>query len=246
MCPIHNEQNYLPLSLPSIFGLNPNEVILFFDRCTDNSYEVAKKITKDFNYLSKTRFIMIHDAVDGFTMRFAYMRWSACLYSRTDLMFVTAADLILDSSIPHFFNYLKGDVKMLNFSYVDFPINPRNQLKRLMTKVFPMIGGERWLSGVHLFQKSVMFECEDLEELKKLSGAQDTHLHKAIITKYHTKYFNTDTKHLRPKESAQRHYFRGRLYWRSAKRGFFITLLSALSMFRLNLIKGYIHERFGK
>ena len=135
---------------------------------------------------------------------------------------------------------------MVSFSYVDYPVNPRNILKRLMTKVLPMIGGERWLSGVHTYYIDTMFECEDVADLKQIEGAQDTHLHKAIQTKHPTKYVNTKTIHLRPKESGARHYFRGRLYWRSAKRGFFITLLSALSMWRLSLIKGYIHERFGK
>ena len=244
--PIHNEEDWLPLSLPSVYKLKPSEVILFFDRCTDKSIKVAQSLAKSHGMLEKTRLVNVHADVDGFTMRFAYMRWLACMHCRTDIVLITGADLILDRKISTYITLLNDKVRFVNFSYLDYPVNPRNLLKRLMTKIFPMIGGERWLSGVHAFFKSAMFECENLEELKTLEGAQDTHIHKAIQKRYLTTYVNTNTKHLRPKESGARHYFRGTLYWRSAKRGFFITLLSALSMFRLNLIKGYIHERYGK
>ena len=44
--PIHNEEEFLPYSLPSVYALNPEEVLLLFDRCSDKSANVASKISK--------------------------------------------------------------------------------------------------------------------------------------------------------------------------------------------------------
>jgi len=242
--PCHNEESYLLYSLPSIFDLNPTEVLILLDHCTDATAHVAKTLA--FKYQMSTRLTLVNvDEFSDFRMRFAYLRWIGCKLCTYDTVLVTGADLILDPKIRDYLCSLNDSVKMINFGYQDFPINWRNLLKRLMTKLMRRVGSERWLSGVHVFSKQAMLEMEDLDDLKRIEAAQDTHLHKAIQRKYETVYILTATLHLRPKESGDRHYLRGKLYWNVAHRGFLITLLSAVSMFRLNLIKGYIHERFG-
>jgi len=58
--PIHNEAKYLPYSLPAIYRLEPDEVILIFDRCTDESLEISKNISEKFGNKSETRYIELN------------------------------------------------------------------------------------------------------------------------------------------------------------------------------------------
>lgn len=63
--PVHNEEKFLPLSLPSIYNLKPSEVILIFDRCTDKSLEVAKKLSTKHHLHEKTKFVEVTENNDG-------------------------------------------------------------------------------------------------------------------------------------------------------------------------------------
>jgi glycosyltransferase involved in cell wall biosynthesis len=245
--PIHNEELFLPLSLPSVFELIPSEVILFFDRCIDDSIEVARKIAKSHNMLEKTQFVEVYDDIDGFNMRFAFMRWLGCKYARNNIILITASDLILDQKISNYLNILgKDGVALISFLHKDYPIDFRNLLKRLLVRTkIRGLGQERWLGPIMMFNKNIAFKLENIDSLKKLDSAEDTHLHQAITSRYRSLCVASDTIHLRPRFGS-RDYLRGQLYWRVAHRGFVIVFLNCLFMFRLNLIKGYIHERYGK
>lgn len=239
LLPIHNEASWLPYSLPSVFALNPNEILLLLDRCSDNSVEVAKELAFKHQMSDKLKLIEVNDASD-YRLRFAYLRTFGCSLCTHDIVLVTAADLIIDSQIAQFVDLI-GKYGLITFEHKDYPVNWRMVVKRLLSGFLPF----DWLGGVRLFDRRLMFRFEDLEELKSLDS-EDTHLADAIRKHARTLYVISNTIHLRPKESIKRHYLRGRLYWSVAHRSFLITLLSALSMFRLNLIKGYIYERFGK
>jgi len=235
--PIHNEERFLPLSLPSIYRLFPSEVVLLFDRCTDNSVKVAREIASQFRMLSKTLFVDINGECD-FRLRFAYLRCRGVELCSFDVVLISASDLILDRKIRNYVD-LVGEFGLITFEYKDFPVNWRMLIKRLLARVLPF----DWVGGVRLFDRRFT-QFEDLEELKSLSS-EDTHLAEAIKGQTKTLYVLSDTVHLRPKESFKRHYRRGKLY-AQYERSFLLTLASAVCMLRFGLLKGYIHERFRK
>ena len=243
--PIHNEETFLPYSLPSILRLNPDEVILLFDRCTDESYNIASKILSE--YSCEARMVELEKQLDWKYMH-SYVARLGYSQAKNDLILATAADIILDPKITSYFSLIgTNGIAFISFLHIDYPISFRNLLKRLLVGIslLPPSHKERWLAGPYVFSKKAWLETEDQEAAKKVVRAHDTHLHKAILTKYSSRCIKTDTIHLRPRENKAMHYLRGELYWTVAKRGFLLTLLSALFYLRLGLIKGYIHARMG-
>ena len=67
--PIHNEAEYLPYSLPTIYRLNPDEVILIFDRCTDESRKVSEEIAEEMGFTHRTEFVEMNGPSPGWTFR---------------------------------------------------------------------------------------------------------------------------------------------------------------------------------
>lgn len=245
--PIHNEEFFLPFSLPSMCHLKPTEVILLFDHCSDNSKKVARQIMSRYNLFDKTLFVDVNSWESGFQFTHSYLRFYGSKLASNNIVLFTAADMILDKKIIHYVKNIGNDnVGFISFIHKNYPVDWRLLIKRLLvTFKLPGLGSERWLGAIMLYNRKYGFDLEDLGELKNLAMAQDTHLRRAISKKHKTLCFNSNTLHLRPMES-KRHYLRGKLYWIDLHRSFLVTLLSSVMMLRFNLLKGYIHARFGE
>jgi len=239
--PVHNEEKFLPSSLPSIFNLKPNEVILIFDRCTDKSIEVAKKVSTKHQFYEKTKFVEETENNDGWKFRFSFLRCLGIDMASNDIILITGADLILDPKIANHISRIK-QFPFISFSYIDLPANFTNIIQRMISHL-PIFKKDK-LAGIYIVNRKVMYECEDREKLKQLDAAQDTFLHRSIQNRYPTDYVITNSIHLRPKNSAKRHYLQGRLYWHSGHRGILKTAVGAIVTFRFSMLKGYIQERF--
>jgi len=238
--PVHNEEKFLPLSLPSIYNLNPSEVILIFDRCTDRSLEVTKECSSRHRFCENTKFVEVTENSD-WKFRFSFLRCLGIDMASNDIVLITGADLIMDSRIADQLPRIK-QFPFISLSYIDSPVNFTNIIQRLFSHL-PLFKRDK-LAGIYIVNRKVMYECEDREKLKQLDAAQDTFLHRSIQKRYLTDYVITDSIHLRPKNSAKRHYLQGRLYWKSGHRGLLKTVLGAIVTCRFSLLKGYIHERF--
>lgn len=230
--PIHNEEKLLPQTLPSITALKPDQIILLFDRCTDNSQKTARNIIARNRMLGITLFIKIDKTYD-YKLPFAFLRVLGCGFSIYDNVLITAADLILDPKIKDYIS-LMNKYGLITFEHKDYPVNWRNLIKRLLTRILPF----NWLGGTRIFNRMLMYDHEDLDDLKKRDW-EDTHLADAIRPHMKSLYVLSDTIHLRPRESPEHHTRLGRIY-REAGRSFTLTLLCALCMWRLNMLKGYI------
>lgn len=255
--PIHNEAEFLKHSLPSVLRLDPAEVILLFDNCTDNSYEVAVEITKKMNYFEKTVFRKV-SAEEGadYSFRPTFLRPMGYLMAKCDKVLKTDADLVLDPKIKDYVPLLgKNNVGTINFEYLEFPISYRHMIKRLLEKLkVPLPQSERWLGGNVLFcredWKKAFDERQEDEnrriDLSKVARAEDTLFHRLLISERKRSIIVlTKTLHLRPVESAKRHYVRGQVSWSVAKRPFSLILAQAIIFNRFNMIKGYLDARKG-
>ncbi|PVX24558.1 MAG: hypothetical protein CW691_07255, partial [Candidatus Bathyarchaeum sp.] len=152
------------------------------------------------------------------------------------------ADIILDPKIHGLLNQIT-QFPFISFEHFDFPVNWRTLIKRGL-RFLPLWTTDK-LSGIYAVDLKVRAECEDPEKIKTIEQGEDTFMQQCIKAKYPTKFFHVKNIHLRPKEDPARHYRRGKYYWKTAKRGFAKTILSAVISCRYNLIKGYIHARFG-
>jgi glycosyltransferase involved in cell wall biosynthesis len=241
--PIHNEAKFLPFSLPSVYNICPSEVILLFDRCSDDSEAIAAEIISRFDPLySKT--ICINDLPENtrHNFRVAFLKRLGMDLASCDVVLTVDADLILDPNIKLLIEDII-DYPFISFEHVDYPVNWRNLIKSGL-RFFPLWKDDK-LTGIYAVDLNVRAECEDPEKVRSIELGEDTLMQQSIKEKYPVKFFHTNTVHLRPKEDSARHYRRGRYYWKTAKRGFFKTVLSAIISGRYNLIKGYVHARFG-
>lgn len=241
--PIHNEEKFLPFSLPSVYKIMPSEIILIFDNCTDRSKEVAKKIMQKYDPSQLiTKCVDDLPKITEYAFRVAYVKRLGMNLASYNTVLVVDADTILNSKIRECLSQIKH-FPFISFGRTDYPINWRNQIKHILGFI-PLWKNER-LTGLYAVDLKIRNECEDSELIKSISLGEDTFLQQSIKTKYPTKHCDINSFHLRPKESSEIHYRRGLYYWKTAKRGFFKTVLSAIISGRLNLIKGYIHARFG-
>ena len=255
--PIHNEAELLKFSFPSIFRLNPKETILLFDNCTDDSYDVAIRIAKSMNFFKKSIFkIVDKEEVKQFSFRPTILRRMGYNIAKCDKILKTDADLILDPKIKDYIYLLgKKSVRIFTFEYIDYPISYRHMVKRFLEKLkLPLPKSERWLGGNILFfredWKNAFNKRQENEnkkvDLHRLKRGEDTLFHKLLLSKhYRSEIVLTNTIHLRPVESPERHYLRGQISWNVAKRPFIIILIQAIFFNRFNMIKGYLDAKRG-
>ena len=241
--PIHNEAELLPLSLPSVYKLTPSEVILIFDNCSDESEEIAERIIKKYDPLRRITLCInnVPKKIDH-KFRLSYLMRLGMESSDCDVVLVTAADTILDPKIGKLMNQITR-FPFMSFERIDFPVNWRTAIKRCLG-FLPLWKDDR-LSGNYAVDLKIRDECEDPEKVRTIEQGEDTLMQQCIREKYPTKFFHSKSIHLRPKEDSARHYRRGVYYWKTAKRGLVKTVLSAVISCRFNLIKGYVHARFG-
>ena len=242
--PVHNEEKFLPLSLPSIIALNPEEIVFLFDRCNDRSEEVVTKILASHHVTHKATFHYKITPRPSWRTRIAYLRYFGSKVARNNNVLFTSADIILDPQIRDHLK-LTPEVQFISFWHNDYPVSWSSRLKRLA--ISTRIGGlgkSRFLGGSHFFDRRIAFKLENVESLMKIESAEDTHLLMAINTRYKTKCVVVNSIHLRPR-GKERDRLCGRLAWSISHRSFHVTIIKALCLLQPLQIKGYIHERWG-
>ena len=188
LLPIHNEASWLPYSLPSVFALDPDEILLMLDRCTDDSEKVARQLASKFRVLHKLSCIEFEKETPDWKTRLAYLRYRGSKLARNDYVLFTSADLVVDPKIKHYLKPMRGTLQFISFWHNDVPFNWSNRLKRLFVSTkLPGLGKSKFLGGIHFFNRKVAWKLENLETLKKVESAEDTHLCMAINTRYISK-----------------------------------------------------------
>jgi glycosyltransferase involved in cell wall biosynthesis len=237
--PIHNEERYLYYSLPSIYRLEPDEVILLFDRCTDNSLEVAEKLAKRFGYINQTKFIELNEPSPEWAFRVAFLIWHGFNEARNDIILNTAADIILDEKIKKYLPLVgKNNVALISFGRKSYPPSPRLLVARLITK-FTL----KAFTGTLAFSKKALFKTIDENSFKRIVSAEDTYIYLSISKKYKTMFIQTNNIHLREKETAEKQFVRGIAYWQVSRNSLWKAMLHSIIYFRPLLLAGYIHAR---
>jgi hypothetical protein len=238
--PIHNEQELLPYSLPSIYTLNPNEVLLVLDRCTDKSKIVIQKIADYYKKREITHLMEINETSPDWNKRSAFLRRYAFKLCKNEIILNTDADLILDKKIKKYLSKLiNPTLGLIGFGFFDYPFNIQSFSKTIISKMTPFSG----FAGLYAFKKTAWLETEKMESLKKISSSEDTHLRLSIMKKYETMHINTKTLHLRPAESSERSYLRGVMYWDLLRYPLWKMIFYSLATFRTSSLRGYLDQR---
>lgn len=238
--PIHNEAKRLPYSLPLIYQIEPEEVILIFDRCTDRSLQVAKEISQKFGYQSRTKFIELNQESPGWNRRLAFLYRYGYRIARNDIILTVDADIILDKRVKNYLNMIgKNEIRLISFSFIPYPYTIQFFIGKLISLLSPKKGE----SGIHFFSKQAWLETEDEEFVKKVFRASDTQLHLSIEKKYRREHIKTKTIHLRPREKKRDHYIMGLTHWMNIKRPLWKEIIYSIVYLRPMMVVGYFHAR---
>lgn len=238
VCPMHNEQANLYAWLYSVKLLDPDEVIVALDNCTDDTrrhLELHREIAEP-GYSLK---ILEHGEEAGYRMRVAGLRRKMYQEAAHDIILNTSADLIHDPRIRNHLTKIGDKVKLVKFGYMDSPPNIQGYLRQLYSRFTPW----KSMSGLMAFSREAWLKTEDLEEAKRLDSSEDTHLIQAIESRYRSRYVPTTTLHLRPTETRSRNYRRGWNYGKMVKVTPVRAFLTAAFMLRPMFFSGYIHQR---
>jgi len=239
--PIHNEAEFLPYSLSSIYRLNPDEVVLIFDRCSDKSKITSIKIARKMGFFENTKFIELNEPRPDWSFRKAFIRRYGYKLAKNDAMLNVDADMYLDKSIKKYIQRVgKNGVGIISFGYIDKPYSIRSFIKRIIRMFFPFKG----FSGLFAFSKKAWLDAESEDSAKKIILSEDSHLCVSIMKKYRKEFFNTGTLHLRPNENTKRHYMRGIAYWKTVhERSTLRMLLHSIMMIRPAVLAGYLYAK---
>jgi len=195
--PIHNEENILPYTLPSIQQLHPppQEVVAVFDRCTDRSQETTQRILG-----SLLKPVEIAEE-SGWALHMAYVKRTGFKHASSPVILNTDADVILDPRCAEYVGDIGvNNLAMISFNRVNMPWNFRHHISRLFQRVFP-----ESFYGQYLLSKKAWRDAENQEKLAEMKWSEDSFLFRSVINKGYRYRFQYDTRniHLRERENME-------------------------------------------
>jgi len=234
--PVHNEEKLLRVSLPSIYQLDPDEVILILDRPADRSEEVAKKIGKKHD--SDTRIEVVWKEVD-WRFRVAYLRFYGFSLARNGMILSTDADFLLDEGIRNYLEEVRsGRYGLISFGVLDYPLTYRSVMSLIMSKIFRY----KSFAGPILFSKKAWLESKNEEEAKEWVYNDDIHIRRMISSKFPIKHVNTKTWHLRPSRMLLSDYKDGITYYSDLNERSMLRMFArSFLMLRPSLFAGFVY-----
>ncbi len=245
--PIHNEEELLPYSLPSIYRLKPpDEVLLVFDRCTDNSPKIAKEIAEHYKYESRTKFIEVNESSPGWKFRIAFVRRQGFNLAKNRVILNTDADTLLDEKITdsiHLVN--KKSIGMVKFSRRPYPRTFQSCVGTLISPFLHTLEGHPAIGfgAIYAFSKEAWLKTENPKLAKNVLRAEDTHLYSSISKKYKTIFVETNTLHLRPRETRKNHFVKGVARWQVKRAPLWEVVIHTLIFLRPFVLSGYLKAR---
>jgi hypothetical protein len=240
VCPIHNEDSSLPITLGGMYAVKPTEIIFTLDRCTDKSEKIIEKVAK--NYETDTR-IIIKTSDDGkdWMFRSAYLRRDAYQRAKYDTILNTSADLALTTEINRYLPQVGIKYGLISFGYIE-----RWNIYFFIGRLKNIFTPNKGFAGLLAFSKKAWLETENIEDLKKIPRGEDTHLKLAISSKYKIAHRLTHCLHLRPRTTFWNQYNQGVDFWNQLHIPPYKMFLHSLFFVKPAAFTGYLHARNDK
>lgn len=218
-------------TLPSLRSLGADEYLFTLDRCKDRSRRLI-----EYWIPERSLTIIEETRSTDWVFRAAWLRREAYRVARNDLILNTSADIMMDKETMQHTSLL-ADSGAVVLGFLDYPYNLQCFLRQVYSTLTPL----KSYSGLYLFDRRYL--REDVEEVKRIDSAEDTHLLMAIKRSRGLSYRNTRSVHLRPNELPENNYRRGVNYWKMLRCRAPRAFASSLMMMRPEMLTGYIHAR---
>ena len=238
--PVHNEEDNLLYCLSSLFSLEPEQIIIILDRCSDRSRDLIEASSRRLGYKGELTLVDVGEDFPNWKYRVARLFRMGFELAKNDSILTMAADIVLDPRVSDYVSTVQGsDVKLVSFGLKYYPVDLTYFVKRIVTLVFPARG----FSGVFLFSKRAWMETEDEEAVKRIPKAQDTFLSNSIKKRYTTKHVWLNIVHLRHRKDAKDQYLRGVAVARISSKSLPAVFISSILYLSPFMLKGYLNER---
>lgn len=237
VCPIKDEVDLIPRTLPSFYSVEPDEVILCLDKpAPRNVVAVIENIVNKLEVRNVTRILEV-ERNPNYRFHQAWVRRSGFRSARNDAILTSDIDIVLDPKMKEFFKLLRGDVKIVSFA--KFSATWHGALAYLVQRFYT----QRSFTGLYLFSRSAWLETEDESSVRKIPRGEDTHLHDSL-TKLYRDVFVANVKNMvvRPKESIRYQFMMGWNRWRT-RTPIWRAVTSGLLYYRPYILVGYLDAR---
>jgi hypothetical protein len=246
VCPIKDEADLIPKTLPSFYNVNPSEVILCVDKpAPQDVVKMISKISKACIAEDKTRIIEVERDPE-YKFHQARVRREGFFQAKFDKILTVDIDIKIDSNIKKYFSHVKGNIKLVSFAKSSYPVNCRYIISKLIQKAYKIVKQKEYKSftGLYFFSKKAWMETEDPTSLKKIPRGEDTHLYQHLKKKYET-IFVDEVKNicLRPTETTKYHYLIGVTKWRIRRDPLWRVILHSALYFRPKVVIGYLEAK---
>lgn len=236
--PCHNEEAMLPKTLGSVYALRPDEVFFGLDRCTDGTEGVVKRWADAYSKHTETTIRRYTDSDGaGWKFRGGFLRRDAYSRVRNNVIVNSAADLRLCPSIARRVREIPDPYALISFHYYENPWTIQCFERGILCRI------RHGFAGLLALNRPAWMETEDLDDLRTIQRAEDTHLQFAIRKRYRVKHYHTYSLHLRPNESFQDHYNRGQATYALVTHKVLRVFIQSVVMLRPAKFVGFMHAR---
>jgi len=243
--PVHNEQKYLPYSLPSYKHIENevDEFIFVLDNCTDNSEEIIKQAFPDAILIHKKEHKWRFYAAESFQLGFDH--------ANGDIIIACGADLIVDPYIPKITRKIFNDPQVgtvcyryYNYDLFNFWRRLHGHYENLYKSITQKFRRQARHTGFYAFRKEMM---RQIGGLKDIPSEYDEFCRRAKKNGWKVIYVpNSKTLHLRPGLTPRKQYIQGTARTTLPNYNMFNTLFHAFIHFKPYLLVGFLHaKRYG-
>lgn len=219
VCPIKDEIDLIPVTLPSFFKVKPSEVVLCFDNPPHKeAYRVVKKIASRYNV--STKFVFVNRNPE-FAFHQAWVRRKGFLEAEYDKILTTDIDLVVNKNVLQAVKIVgKNDIGLVSCQKFNYPkslvgfwrIMGRTFLKKFVYPFWHRHRGEglqmTTFTGLYALYRPYWLDSED-DNIKKLKNpktalrkgnepivgakvclGEDTYLRNCMEQKHNVAYLN--------------------------------------------------------
>jgi len=177
VCPIHNEVNLIPITLPSFYSVNPSELVLCLDKpAPKNVVKTINKIASWFHAKELTRIVEVERNPD-FAFHQAWVRRKGFLEAKYDRILTTDIDLCINKNVLKAIKLVgKNSVGLASLSKLHYPHNLTDYwrvgviifLRDIIHGILDSIIATTTFSGLYSLWRPYWLDSESGEEVERL------------------------------------------------------------------------------
>jgi glycosyltransferase involved in cell wall biosynthesis len=258
VCPVYKEINLIPKSLPSLYNINPSEVILCFDDPipSKETYELCKKISQQHKQ-TPTEFLLVKKNPE-YKYHQAWVRRTGFMKAKYDRILTVDADLVINKKVLKTVELVGKDNIGLVSCSKRYPYKGIQKIWRMTTQkivniVYPIrftglyaIWRPYWLDSENEGIKNLKSQKKTVNDsYEEVTIGEDVYLHDCLIKKHKAVYLRDVGATCLTPDAQDKPYaqFQSGRYFASRNYNIFQILAKSILYLRFHVILGWLYEK---